>query len=173
MSTQIVSTLFALCFQGNSIRNRSRPSSSPSCQYMYPIMVVLCGQRSSACSPQLYLFYCLSSANHYQSASEGNPLCVSHRCHLGLIPWNKQTSKWNHVAVCPSISLSLPTPVINLSGHGGKAYYGLWLWLHINYSLWGSNESSPLDCLSLSVRVNIKGRRDNKQEVKSTYLNLR
>ncbi len=29
MSTQIVSTLFALCFQGNSIRNRSRPSSSP------------------------------------------------------------------------------------------------------------------------------------------------
>lgn len=56
---------------------------------MHPIMVVLCGQRSSACSPpQLYLFYCLSSANHNQSASEGNPLCVSHRCHLGLIPWN-------------------------------------------------------------------------------------
>lgn len=52
------------------------------------IMAVLCGQKSSARSPQLYLFYRLSSANHYQSASEGNPLCVSHRCHLGLISWN-------------------------------------------------------------------------------------
>lgn len=47
-----------------------------------------CEDRRAPPAPHSFIYFTVFHLHHHQSASEGNPLCVSHRCHLGLIPWN-------------------------------------------------------------------------------------